>query len=81
MIWAIIPAWLKHAVAWVVMGLTAVLGAWLAGRQSGKQTAKNKAATKRAEDLLITKNVRDENAKLSDDAVRKSLSKWVRPDK
>ena len=67
---------------WALLaGLVAVAAAWLAGRRGGALAAKNKAATKRAEDLQIAKSVRDENAKLSDDAVRKSLSKWVRPDK
>lgn len=78
MIWAIIPAWLKHAVAWVVTGLVAIGGAWLAGRQGGAVAAKNKAAARNADAAAKAKAVRDEIDGISSDDVSKRLSKWQR---
>ena len=78
MIWAIIPAWLKHTVAWVVAGLAAIGGAWAVGRRGGVVSAKNKAAQRNAEAAAKAKAVRDEVDSISDDDVSKRLSKWQR---
>lgn len=45
MIWfALIPAWLKRAVAGFVAAMSIIGGAFLAGRRNAKQAAKTKAA-------------------------------------
>ena len=51
---------------------------WLAGRRSGNVAAKSKIIEKRLDALITAKDVRDENAKLSDGAVRDAVRKWVR---
>ena len=78
MIWAIIPACLKRAVALAVAGLAAIGGAWAVGRRGGALAAKNKASARNAEAAAKTKAVRDEVDGISGDDVSKRLSKWQR---
>ena len=54
MIWAIIPAWLKRAVAWAVAGIVVICGAWAIGRRDGATAAKSKAEQKAAESYRAT---------------------------
>jgi hypothetical protein len=78
MIWALIPAWLKRAVAWALAGLVAIGGAWAIGRRDGATAAKTKAAEKAADDLQTAKDVRDEVDSISGDDVSKRLHEWNR---
>ena len=78
MIWAIVPAWLKRAVAWVLAGLVAIGGAWAVGRRGGAVAAKNKVAARNADAAAKAKAVRDEIDGISSDDVSKRLSKWQR---
>ena len=78
MIWALIPAWLKRAVACALAGIVAVAAAWLTGRRNGAQAAKTKAAIKSADDLQKAKDTRDEIDSISGDDVSKRLRGWHR---
>jgi hypothetical protein len=53
-IWALIPAWLRRAVAWAVAGLVAIGGAWAIGRRDGTAAAKTKAAARAADEYRAT---------------------------
>lgn len=73
MIWAILPAWLKRAVAWALAGLVAIGGAWAVGRRDGRGDAKTKAAEKDAKEYRETAE-RMHNA----DAVGGDDLEWLR---
>ena len=40
MIWALIPAWLKRAVAWLLAGLVAFAGIWGLAKRDARREAK-----------------------------------------
>ena len=78
MIWALIPAWLKRAVAWALAGLVAIGGAWAIGRRDGATAARNKAVQKRLDEMQKAKDTRDEVDSISGDDVSGRLHKWNR---
>lgn len=65
-----------------LLGLVAILAAWLAARRSGKLAAREEDAVQRAQKKERTdkevRNVRNEVASLDDDAVDHELDQWVR---
>ena len=73
MIWALIPAWLRQALAWAVAGMVAIGGAWAIGRRDGTTAAKTKAAEKAAETYRATSEaMRNADVDGGDDV------KWLR---
>jgi hypothetical protein len=72
MIWALIPASIRRALAWLAAGLVAIGGAWLAGRRNGAVRADLQAA--RANDKAHERmNNAEMGADLDDDSRRKRL--------
>ena len=64
---------------WAALGgIVAIFVAWVTGRRSGAQAAKNKAAAKDAAALATAKDTRDEVDSISGGDVSKRLSKWHR---
>ena len=75
---AIIPSWIRRALAWALAGMAAFSAVWIAGRRDGAQAAKNKAEARRTDDLQMAKEARDEVDSSSDADVSKRLHPWGR---
>lgn len=75
---ALIPAWLKRALAWAVAALVAAAGIFIAGRRDGLSSAKSAAKEKASKDKTAALEVRDEVDQKSGDDVRADLDRWMR---
>jgi hypothetical protein len=61
-----------------LMGMAALVVAWLKGRSDGARGAAAKARDKAAADITTANEVQHDNAAKSGDAVRADLARWMR---
>jgi hypothetical protein len=61
-----------------LLGMAAIVVAWLKGRSDGARGAAAKARDKAAANLSTANEVQNENAAKSGDDVRADLAKWMR---
>jgi len=80
MIWmALIPAWLKRAVAGLLAGAAIIGGAFLAGRRNARQAAKIKALEAKDKARTTREAIEDEIHNDTDLADRARRAGIVRP--
>lgn len=76
MIWAIIPGWLKRALAWLVAGLGIIWAAWLAGKREARRETALEAAERIAK-AEIKRGRIDDGIDQDTDLVRRARASGV----
>lgn len=77
MIWALVPTWLKRALAWAGVALAAIGAAWVGGKRSGAVKAKTKGLSDQVEAYEVRNEVENRIAR-DDDARQRLRERWER---
>ena len=77
MIWAIIPTWIKRALAGAVALVAALVGAWWSGKRSGAVRAENKGLRADAKAYEVRNEV-DNRIAADADIKQRMRERWYR---